>query len=291
MDVVIETDLGADTDDFFAICYLASVPDVNIKGIVVTPGDSDQIAVAKFLVNELKLNAPVGSAYPTRRDRHSSNKFHMDLLSKYGASTKEEPDDIGKSILEFVFRKNPDTELFAIGPLKNVGQYLASNGRINYVTMQGGFIGYDVHGRDVERLTKFEGKKSVPTYNLNGDTVSAKHLLGIPHCRRRFIGKNVCHTIYYDKLVHEDFLKYPAKNRGMSLMREGMTEYLKKTGGKLFHDPTAAVCMVHPEIGTWVSGRLYRDGNAWGTKIVENGDLVLIDINRQNLWNHLIKGT
>ncbi len=46
MNLIIETDIGHDPDDLFAICYLAAAG-VNIRAICVSPGDPDQIAIAR----------------------------------------------------------------------------------------------------------------------------------------------------------------------------------------------------------------------------------------------------
>lgn len=51
MKLIIETDLGHDPDDFFAICYFIDAG-IDIQLITISPGDPDQIAIAKFLLKE-----------------------------------------------------------------------------------------------------------------------------------------------------------------------------------------------------------------------------------------------
>lgn len=83
---------------------------------------------------------------------------------------------------------------------------------------------------------------------------------------KRCVSKNLCHTIVYDSVMHEKVLSVEVKSRAGELLREGMGLYLKKhPQGKKFHDPTAAVCHLHPEIGEWVDGRLIYDSGKWGT--------------------------
>ena len=62
-----------------------------------------------------------------------------------------------------------------------------------------------------------------------------------------------------------------------------------KHEGKKFHDPAAAVCMLHPEAGTWVNGTLYRERGGWGTRVSDDpaADEILADIDRTALWNHI----
>ena len=49
--IIIETDIGRDGEDFFALCYFFAAG-ADIKAIVISPGDEDQVAVAKLLLWE-----------------------------------------------------------------------------------------------------------------------------------------------------------------------------------------------------------------------------------------------
>ena len=78
MDLIIETDIGHDPDDFFAITYLAAAG-VNIRAILISPGDPDQIAIAKLICDQLGLNIPIGTS-KENRTKYSSGSVHYDLL-------------------------------------------------------------------------------------------------------------------------------------------------------------------------------------------------------------------
>jgi hypothetical protein len=43
IDLIVETGLGHDPDDFFTLCYLAAAG-VRLRAITVVPGDRDQLA-------------------------------------------------------------------------------------------------------------------------------------------------------------------------------------------------------------------------------------------------------
>jgi pyrimidine-specific ribonucleoside hydrolase len=187
----------------------------------------------------------------------------------------------------------PNSELFICGALKNIGRYFMNNDiAVSKAVMQGGFIGYDTHGINVPKLEKFIGKEAVPTFNLNGDVKGAKAYLNARIRKRYFVSKNVCHTIIYDTEVHKKVMAVPARDRAAELFREGMTEYLKKhPQGKKFHDPAAAVCHLHPEIGTWVKAKLYREKGAWGSHIDgSSGDSIIVDIDYDKLWDYIARG-
>ncbi|MBJ6764859.1 nucleoside hydrolase [Myxococcaceae bacterium JPH2] len=288
MDLIVETDLGRDPDDFFALLYLVAAG-ARIRAITLSPGDKDQVAVARFLCRELGLDIPIGSAGP-EREKSSVGSVHVDLLKKYQWPSRQPPDALGQDVLRETMARYPEAEWFIIGPLQNVGGYLASDSpRLpRRATMQGGFVGYHLHAPSV-RLEKFEGRESVATFNLNGDVKSAQRFLthDIP---RRFVGKNVCHTMVYDRDILRRHREHPPRSRAMELFLEAMAMYLAHSPEKMFHDPTAAVCHLHPEVGTWLPGELFREKGGWGTR-PGGRDAMLVELQREAVWTHIFTGT
>lgn len=289
MDLIIETDLGRDTDDFFAICYLIA-SGVQVRAITISPGDPDQIAVADFLRRELGADFLIGAGIPNR-DKSSATGVHTTLLQRYGAKPRVAPDMDGAALIEQTVAQY-NACVFAIGPLSSLGRFLNKpENTISSLLMQGGFVGYDTHDIPVkQRLAKFEGKTTVGTFNMNGDVQGMYNLIQHPEIRKRFVGKNVCHTVEYTPETHERVMAVPSRNRAMELFREGMTLYLKNHPVKLFHDPTAAVCLLHPEIGEWVRGRVIRDKGGWGTEPLKmSSDQMLVNIKYPELWGHIVR--
>ena len=285
MDIIVETDLGRDPDDFFALCYLHGAG-YHIRAITISPGDPDQIAIAKGLMKELGLQIPVGAA--RGGDKSSSGGVHEKFLRRYGHPLREAPDSVGSAVIHITKQAYPDAELFVCGPPQNVGRYLEEfpDTPFRAVTIQGGFVPYSVHTYDVPRLDKFEGRETVATFNLNGDPKAGEKLIqsGSP---LRMVGKNVCHTIVYDKERHRYVQEVAPTSRAGELFREVMSMYLENHTDKKFHDPTAAVCMRHPEIGTWVMGHPYRTLGRWGTRPDPVGHPCLVDVDRTALWEHI----
>jgi pyrimidine-specific ribonucleoside hydrolase len=282
-DLIIETDLGHDPDDFFAICYLAATG-ARIRAITVVPGDPDQLAVAHLLNKMLGLNALIGASKPDSRKR-SSGGMHTQVLMHFGFPHEAGHDGPGHEVIAAALAERPDCEFFVIGPCTSTARYLARpNARVpRRLTMQGGFLGYHLHAPSV-RLEKFEGKERVPTFNLNGDPKGAQVLLAAPIAERRFVGKNVCHTLLYDRTRHATMPAADLGSPAQVLFMTGMEKYLREHNEKKWHDPTAAACHLHPEIGTWVRGRLTRADGGWGTVLDDNGDLILADVDREALW-------
>ena len=77
----------------------------------------------------------------------------------------------------------------------------------------------------------------------------------------------------------------PSDNPAAELFRLAMDLYLADHPTKKWHDPTAAVCHLHPEIGVWVRGRVTKLGGGWGTVPDPTGDHILADIDRGALWD------
>jgi pyrimidine-specific ribonucleoside hydrolase len=228
------------------------------------------------------------------RKKEQPTNIHRDLLDKYKFPYYSSRAVYSLNILDCIAR-NANLEFFGCGPLKNFGHCLLPpcTLKINRATMQGGFIGYDVHGLPCKKLAKFEGKVKVATFNLNGDKKGALRFLEMENIReRRFVSKNVCHTVTYDKRVHEIVKSVPPKDRASELLREGMDLRFKSNPeGKVFHDPTAAVCHIHPEIATWVRAKLYCEKGEWGANLDDNGDYIIVDVDQEKIWNHIANGT
>ena len=278
MNLIVETDLGHDPNDLFAICYLLAIG-VNIRVICITPGDPDQIAIARLIVDECGLNIPIGVA-KLGRNSFSSGSIHHDLLSLYGQPFKSEPDGLGRQVIASV--KQSGDELFVIGPLSSVGQYLHWSGApFSAATMQGGFVPYSFY-RPAITLDKFENKAWMPTFNLGGDKKGAEAFLSAS-MPRRIVGKSICHTVEFNRARFARFA--PAKNRASELFREAADLYFARHDSKKFHDPTAAVCMMHPEVGTWMDGKTTKQEGGYTTRPGE--DKILVDLDYEAMWSHL----
>lgn len=293
MKLIVETDIGHDPDDFFALCYLFSAG-VDIKAILISPGDESQIAVVKFILKMLdKEQIKIGVPELGRRKEKPTN-IHKDMLDKYKFPYFSSDAELSKDLFDDLF-KEKNLEFFGCGPLKNFNIWAQDHKEIPFdrATMQGGFIGYAIHSMPVVELDKFKYKIKVPTFNLNGCKSGAKALLDLPIQNRRFVSKNVCHTITYDKKVHDYVKSIPTRNRASELIREGMDFRFKSNpGGKVFHDPTAAICHLHPEIAIWVKARLFYEKGEWGATLnAYVGDWITVDIDRNELWYHLAHGT
>src|SRR5438067_12570779 len=104
-DLIVETDLGHDPDDFFTLCYLAAAG-LRLRAISVVPGDRDQLAVARLLVKELGLDIPVGASKPDSR-KCSSGGMHQALLDRFGFPREAGHDGPGEEVIAATLEGHP----------------------------------------------------------------------------------------------------------------------------------------------------------------------------------------
>ena len=135
---------------------------------------------------------------------------------------------------------------------------------------QGGFAGEGLVAPD-RQLPKFRGKVTCATYNLNGDIPSAHAVLASSASGiRRFVSKNICHGVVYDRALHEHVDRLRDQSLSLDLIWKGMETYFERhPDGKLFHDPLAACCAIDESVAEWAEVELYRTakGGEWGSRL------------------------
>lgn len=229
------------------------------------------------------------------RSKLSSGSIHTKLLKKYNYPNHASPDGLGTNFINNLLKHNNDIEYFGCGSLDSIKHSYINGPFPKYATIQGGFVSYEYLEQNnifpKTKLQKFYNQSFVPTFNLNSNIEAGKAFLDAPF-NKRCVSKNLCHTIIYDKIIHEQILKTQPKSRAGKLLREGMHLYLlNHPNGKKFHDPTATVLHLHPEIGSWTSGRLIFNEGKWETiNLLPHNCEIIGDINNDSLFNYIAKG-
>jgi len=177
--VIIDTDIGDDVDDAFALALAVKSPELEILGVTTTFGDTEARAriADRFLGEVGRADIPVMAGRPTLTKNPMSQR-------KYGESGK-----FGKSphgdATEFILdqiRKYPgQVTLIAIGPLMNVGAVIdkdeATFRKLKRVVLMGGsvFRGYGDLGYNAP-------VPPMPEWNILNDVASAQKLFdaGVP---------------------------------------------------------------------------------------------------------------
>jgi len=177
--IIIDTDIGDDIDDAFAIALALKSPELEILGITTTFGDTEARAkiVDRLLGEAGRTDIPVAAGVPT----HNTNAMNQKRYGEGGHFARASRPSAVDFILEQIRRYPGQITLVAIGPLMNVGALIdkdpAAFLKLKRVVMMGGSIecGYGelwfcpAHGPDAE-------------WNIVNDIPSAKKLFlsGVP---------------------------------------------------------------------------------------------------------------
>jgi purine nucleosidase len=177
--VIIDTDIGDDIDDAFAIALALKSPELEILGVSTTFGDTEARAkiVDRLLGEAGRTDIPVLAGTPT----HTTNVMNQKRYGEGGHFAKAVHPNAVDFILDQIRRYPGQITLIAIGPLMNVGALIDRDPqtflKLKRVVMMGGSIecGYGELWCCPERGPDAE-------WNIINDIPSAKKLFlsGLP---------------------------------------------------------------------------------------------------------------
>lgn len=173
---VLDTDIGDDIDDAFALALALHSPELRILGITTAFGDTELRArlVDRYLAAVGRKDIPVAAGIPTPH----SNVFTQAAYANREPDHKH-PDGV-KFLLDTIRAHPGAVTLIAIGPLANVGEAIkrdpATFRKLKRVVLMGGSVyrGYDG--------PKGERRPPDAEWNIARDPEGAKALLasGVP---------------------------------------------------------------------------------------------------------------
>jgi len=176
--IIIDTDIGDDVDDAFAVALALRSPEVEILGITTTFGDTETRAklVDRMLEEAGRTDIPVAAGAATQ----TKSNFTQRRYAEGGHLARgSHPEAVSFSLDQI--RKNPgQITLVAIGPLVNVGGLIDKDAetfrKLKRVVIMGGSVerGYgDPYGAPTP---------AQPEWNIVNDIRSAQKLFasGVP---------------------------------------------------------------------------------------------------------------
>ncbi len=177
--IIIDTDIGDDVDDAFAVALALRSPEVQILGISTTFGDTETRArlLDRLLGEAGREDIPVAVGQPTQ----TSNPFTQRRYAEGGRFARASHPKAAEFILEQIRRYPGEVTLVAIGPLVNVGALIdkdaATFRRLRRVVLMGGSV-----RRRYGDLGYAKARGPEPEWNIKNDIPSARKLFasGVP---------------------------------------------------------------------------------------------------------------
>jgi purine nucleosidase len=177
--IIIDTDIGDDVDDAFAVALALRSPELEILGITTTFGDTQTRAkLLDRLLGEVgRQDIPVAAGTPTT----PGNQFTQRRYAEGGRFARTSHPSAVDFILEQIRRYPGQITLVAIGPLMNVGALIDKDAesfrKLRRVVLMGGSI-YRGYGD----LGYFPPHGPQPEWNILNDIPSAQKLFasGVP---------------------------------------------------------------------------------------------------------------
>jgi purine nucleosidase len=177
--VIIDTDIGDDVDDAFAVALALRSPELEILGITTTFGDTETRAklLDRFLAEAGRPEIPVAAGVPSA----PKSNFTQRRYAENNHYAKASHPDAVTFLLDQIRRSPGQITLIAIGPLMNVGAAIDKDpdtfGKLKRIIMMGGSIkrGYGDLGFGPPTPPQ-------PEWNILNDISSAQKLFaaGVP---------------------------------------------------------------------------------------------------------------
>ena len=177
--IIIDTDIGDDVDDAFAVALALRSPELQILGISTTFGDTETRAklLDRLLGEAGRTDIPIAVGIPS----HAESNFTQRRYAEGGLFARPSHPQAVDFILGQIRRYPGEITLVAIGPLVNVGALIdkdaATFRKLRRVVLMGGSIerGYGDLG-----YTKPHGPDA--EWNIKNDIPSAQKLFasGVP---------------------------------------------------------------------------------------------------------------
>jgi len=173
--VILDTDIGDDIDDAFALALVLRSPELKLVGITTAYGDTELRArlVDRYLAAVGRGDIPVAAGVPTSHDNVFTQAAYAHL-----AREGKHPDGV-QFLLDQIRAHPGQIALIAIGPLFNVQAAIerdpATFRKLKRVVLMGGSIyrGYD------DMKTGARNAAPDAEWNINRDPAGARALLAV----------------------------------------------------------------------------------------------------------------
>jgi inosine-uridine nucleoside N-ribohydrolase len=177
--IIIDTDIGDDVDDAFALALAVKSPELQVLGVTTAFGDTESRAkiADRFLGEVGRAEIPVLAGQPTS----TKNPMSQRRYGESGHFVKPSHAEGVQFLLDQIRKYPGEITLIAIGPLMNIGAAIdkdaATFRKLKRVVLMGGSV-----RRGYGDLGYTPPVAPVPEWNILNDVVSAQKLFaaGVP---------------------------------------------------------------------------------------------------------------
>lgn len=254
---ILDTDIGDDIDDAFALALVLKSPELKLLGITTEFGDTELRArlVDRYLAAVGRTDIPVAAGKATPH----SNVFTQAAYAEREPDRKH-PDGV-QFLLDQIKAHPGEVTLICIGPLVNVGEAIRRDPetfrKVKRVVLMGGSVyrGYDHNGKN--------NAKPDPEWNIARDPAGAKALLaaGVPV----FMMPLDSTQIHLENPERDRLFAHgtPLTDQVTLLYHEWAANNEMHTTTPTLYDPVAASYTVRPDLCPATPLRLEVDGKGF----------------------------
>jgi len=170
--VILDTDIGDDIDDTWALALALKSPELDVKLVLTDFGDTEQRArlVARVLELAGRTDIPIGIGIKENDDPGPQAEWVRGYdLAKYPGRVLK---DGVQALVDTVMASNEPMTLVAIGPPRNLQAALEREPRIAGKLRLAGMFGSIHRG--------YDGKAPEPEWNVKARVGAARAVLGAP---------------------------------------------------------------------------------------------------------------
>lgn len=170
--IVLDTDIGDDIDDVWALAVCAKHPAIQLVG-VTTVGAHAQIraAIARSVLKRAgRQDVPVvaGTEFSSEGKRISAMPVYADIVNAQNAALCFDTPNVTEFIREIV-GQHDSVSLVTIGPPTNIGLFFRR------------FPGFSTEIRQIYMMCgRFDCPSDEPEYNARCDPIAVKQILSLP---------------------------------------------------------------------------------------------------------------
>lgn len=282
--ILLDTDLGAQADDAYALALAVADPRIELAGVTTVSGDTSIRAkmVCRFLhaVGKEKIPVAAGSPPQPKGEIGGQYQYYYHPAVLYGRAGKPVAQDAVERMRQLLEERPGEITIVATGPLTNVARLLkehpTSARKAQAIVVMGGSI---------ER--SYEGKhEPVAEWNFAADVEAARAVLGsgIP---LRLVPLDATWNLKVDRDARAKLL---ARKSMLTLQVEALEQMENRSPATLF-DVLAVAAAGDEGLCTWEEmalviddqGRVQRheEGNKVRVATASRGDDVLVHLERQ----------